>query len=163
MSTCEVDGPSACQCADENDGKQADTEKDALPVTRASSNHRRSMTLLLQAMPHLNIALGLSSSPSPSLGSSKAGEGSLQAEKDEQVVPKPEQASDEANTTEDPPELYSTPSPLSTPYTLQNLGWPLRSPHIPPCYTQPLHATHPPSVFRTEAIPNLQLASGRAT
>jgi len=39
-----------------------------LPVTpRASSNHCRSMTLPLQATPHLNLALGLSSSPSPRL------------------------------------------------------------------------------------------------
>ena len=106
LSACEVDGPTARQCTDEDDGKQAHTEKDPLPVTHASSNHRRSMTLPLQAMPHLNLALGLSSSSSPSLGPSKAGEVSLQAEKHEQVISKSEQASGEANTTtENPPEL----------------------------------------------------------
>jgi hypothetical protein len=102
--TCEADGPSSGQRANEDDGKQADIEKDALPVTpRASSNHRRSMTLPLQAMPqHLNLALGLPSSPS--LGSSKAGEVSLQAEKDGQVF----STSGEANTEDSPSDLRPT-------------------------------------------------------
>ena len=109
LSACEVDGPTARQRAEEDDGKQADAEKDLLPGTHAFSNHRRSMTLPLQALPHLNLTLGLSSSPSPSLGSSKAGEASLQAEKDGQVISKSEQASGEAKTTtEDPPELRPT-------------------------------------------------------
>ena len=109
LSTCDADEPSPRQRADEDDGEQADTEKDVLPITpRASSNHRRSMTLPLQAMPHLNLALGLSSSPS--LGSSKAGEVSLQAEKDGHVFSKSgQQVPGEANTnTEDSPELRPT-------------------------------------------------------
>ncbi|EDR00009.1 uncharacterized protein LACBIDRAFT_314917 [Laccaria bicolor S238N-H82] len=103
---------SACE---DDDGKQADseTEKDAsalpVPVTRAPSTHRRSMTLpLQQALPHLNLASGLPSSSSLS-SSSKTGEKlilqlQLQAEKDGQVVSE----SDENTTTTEDSELRPT-------------------------------------------------------